>query len=70
MTIGEYFANYNVEATLEGASIKAIANKFVEAEEKERRMKQLEAELKAAGLGSFESMLRMAMSGRFQQSIT
>lgn len=64
MTLGEYFANFEVEAALEGASIKAMADKLVEAEEKERRMKQLEAELKAAGFGSFESMLRMAMSGR------
>ena len=64
MTLGEYFARFEVEATLEKASIQAIGQKIVEAEEKERRMKELQAELKAAGFDNLESLLKMAMSGR------
>ena len=62
MTLGEYFAKYEAEATLEKVSIKAIGDKIVEAEEEERRKKELEAQLKAAGFGGdFNSLLKAAM---------
>ena len=63
MPLSEYYEMFSAEEAFEKASIKAIGDKFVEKEEKERRMKELQAELEAAGLGDFESMLRMAMFG-------
>lgn len=58
MTLGEYFANFEAEAVLEKVSIKAIGDKFVEAEEKERHMKEIRAAFKSAGLGDLDSLMK------------
>ena len=58
MSLSEYWATYEVEGTLEKASLKAMADKFVEAEEKEQQMKKLRAELEAAGLGNLSSLFK------------
>lgn len=64
MSLGEYYEKFGAEEIFEKFSIKAIGDKFTAAEERERQMKQLEKELKAAGLGDFETMLKMAMMSR------
>lgn len=60
-TLGEYYEMFGAEEVFEKLSIKAIGDKFNAEEEKERQMKEFERELKAAGLGDFETMLKMAM---------
>lgn len=63
MSLGEYYEKFGIEETFEKLSIKAIGDKFTAEEEKERQLKELEKELKAAGFGDFETMLKMAMFG-------
>lgn len=58
MPLSEYWSKFEIGSTLEKGSIKTLADHYAELEAEEQRKKQMEAELKAAGLGELADLLK------------
>ncbi len=58
MPLSEYWSKFEIGSTLEKGSIKTLADHYAELEAEEQKQKQMEAELKAAGLGELADLLK------------
>lgn len=58
MPLSYYWSKFSIAATLEKGSVKALADHYTELEAEEQKQKQMEEELKAAGLGELADLFK------------